>query len=412
MSSAPPPAELDTVPRSTVVAVVAATTMAQIASIMGAAVFPVIAPELARALGVRPALIGYQVSLIYGAAMFASPFVSGMVTRWGACRMMQVSLALCAVAVLLGMTSSLAALVATSVLLGVGISVITPSSAHLLFRFTPAKNRNLIFSLKQTGVPLAWMLVGTTAPAVTLAFGWRWAMAVVFVIVVAMLVVLEPARAGWDDDRKRAAPAREYPLRGIMVLWRRPALRWLAFSSFCFSFVQLCFGAYAVIMLVAEAGYSLVAAGLMLSLAQAAGVAGRIFWGWIADATRDSFGTLLTLNALMVACCVATALVSPAWRAPALSVLFVVFGASAIGWNGVFLAEVSRLSPPGGVSVATGGAMVWNFGGILVGPAAFATAYGLIGSYTATFGLLVLIAGAGVVFLWLGRRAAVAARPR
>jgi len=50
-------------------------------------------------------------------------------------------------------------------------------------------------------------------------------------------------------------------------------------SSMCLSFVQLCLGTFAVTMLVGEAGYNLVTAGLMLSLIQASAVAGLILWG-------------------------------------------------------------------------------------------------------------------------------------
>ncbi len=53
-------------------------------------------------------------------------------------------------------------------------------------------------------------------------------------------------------------------------------------------------------------------------------------------------------------------------------------------------AQIARLSPPGMVSVATGGVMVWIFAGILVGPALFAAAYLVIGSYTEMFGYLAI----------------------
>jgi len=69
-----------------------------------------------------------------------------------------------------------------------------------------------------------------------------------------------------------------------------------------------------------------------------------------------------------------------------------VFGATAIGWNGLYTAEVARRSPEGQVSLVTGGAMVWNFAGILSGPTAFTLAYKSIGSYTATFALVIVVA--------------------
>jgi hypothetical protein len=65
--------------------VVLATTAAQIASAMGIAIFPVMAPHLARMLDVDASYVGYQISLLFGAAMLASGYVGTVVLRWGAC---------------------------------------------------------------------------------------------------------------------------------------------------------------------------------------------------------------------------------------------------------------------------------------------------------------------------------------
>lgn len=394
------------VPRSTVVAVVAATTIAQVASVMGIAVFPVIAPRLAAELGVAPAWIGYQISLVYGSATIGSPLMSFAVTRWGACRATQVGLGCCVVAMALALTSSIVALAFASVLLGIAMTLMTPASTHLLFRFSPPQNRNLIFSLKQTGVPLGWMIMALVAPGLTLAFGWRWAIALVLAVVVVTMLALQPVRAHWDDDRRHDAPVRANPIAGLVALWRSPVLRWLAFGALTLSFVQLCLATFLVTMLVEDAGYSLMTAGVMLSLVQAAGVGGRILWGWIADRTRDSLGWLRRLAATTGACCVVMAFVGPGWPVAVMAVFFAIFGAAAVGWNGLFLAEVARCSPRGKVSVATSAAMTWSFAGILIGPALFATVFKLTGSYALTYGLLSVVAVAGVVSLLLCSAAA------
>ena len=393
-------------PYSTVIAVIAATTVAQVASAMGSAVFPVIAPKLAPALGVPPSFVGYQTSLIYGTAMIGTCFLGGVIARHGACRTMQASLVLCVIAMVLTAMASFAALVIASILLGIGMSMMNPATAHLLYRFSPPGNRNLIFSVKQTGVPLAWLLLALIAPGIALAWGWRWALAPVLALATVMLLVLQTVRARWDDDRGPGAAVGTSLLSGLRVLWQPPALRWLAIASFCYSFMQLCLGSFLVTMMVEEGDYSLVDAGLLLSLTQAAGVAGRIFWGWCADRSGRGLAILFWLNVVMTACCVATAAVTPRWHAFALIALFAAFGATAVGWNGIFLAEVARRSPRGMVSVAVGGAMVWNFGGILVGPAAFATVFQETGSYTATYGWLTAVAVVGLVLITAARRAA------
>jgi MFS family permease len=391
---------------ATVVAVVAATTVAQIACVMGIAAFPVLALPLAAEMGIEPSLIGYQVSIIYGAATLGAPLLSMAVPRYGACRAMQVGLVLCVLGCLLAYTSQLAALVACSLLLGFSVTMMAPTSAHLLMRYTPPKNRVFLFSLKQTGVPMGWALMALIAPPLAQAYGWRWPLAVVIVVSVATALAVQPMRAQWDDDRHARASMRTGALRGLTVLWHRHTLRWLVMAAFCLAFVQLSLGTFLVTALVKEGGYTLVTAGFMLSVTQVAGVMGRIVCGWLADRTGRSLSLLRALAIVGAICCPLMGFIARGWPTAAVAAYFVVFGASAVGWNGLYMAEIARRSPPGQASITTGGASVWNFGGILLGPAMFATMYRFLGSYASTYVLLAAVSLAGVAFLSLALRAA------
>jgi len=398
-----PPAA--TYPGRTVAAVVAATTAAQVAGAMGAAVFPVIAPELARNLGVEASLIGYQMSVIYGAAMLGSMLFTWMVSRYGGCRTTQIGMACCVAGMLIALQGSVLSLVAASVFIGAAMSINLPAAAHLLFRFSPPQHRNFIFSLKQTGVPLAWALMALIAPAVTLAWGWRWALVLVLLSSLLTLLAMQWPRSAWDDDRRPDLPVQARLFDGLLLVWRMPALRWLGVASFCLAFIQLCVSTFTVVMLVGEGGYTLVQAGLMLSVAQIAGVLGRIAWGWVADRSGDCIAALQALTLVSVLCCAVLYFLTPGWPVWVTGLLYAVFGATAIGWNGLYTAEVARRSPPGQVSLVTGGAMVWNFAGILTGPTAFTLVYKAIGSYTATFGAVIVIAILTLFALHAGKRA-------
>lgn len=381
----------DPAPR-TVAAVVAATTAAQVSGAMGAAVFPVIAPELARSLGLESSLIGYQMSIIYGAAMLGSMLFTWMVARYGGCRTTQIGMVCCAAGMTVALQGSITALVLASLLIGAGMSINLPAAAHLLFRYSPPRHRNFIFSLKQTGVPLAWALMALIAPPVTLAWGWRWALVFVLASALLTLVAMQPPRAAWDDDRRPDRAVQMRVFDGVLLVWRIPVLRWLGVSAFCLAFIQLCLSTFTVVMLVGEGGYTLVQAGLMLSVAQVAGVLGRIAWGWVADRSGDCMASLQYLTLASIACSGIIMFLTPGWPVLLTALLFAVFGATAIGWNGLYTAEVARRSPEGQVSLVTGGAMVWNFAGILSGPTAFTLAYKSIGSYTATFALVIVVA--------------------
>ena len=49
----------------------------------------------------------------------------------------------------------------------------------MLTRFTPPQHRNLMFSVKQAGVPLGGMIGGLALPPLIEAMGWRLAAVVV-----------------------------------------------------------------------------------------------------------------------------------------------------------------------------------------------------------------------------------------
>ena len=70
-----------------------------------------------------------------------------------------------------------------------------------------------------------------------------------------------------------------------------------------------------------------------------------------------------------------------------------------MGWNGVYLSEVARLSPAHAVGAVTGSAMCVTFAGVVVGPALVSTLHDLAGSYARGYWLLVAfsLAGAGCV---------------
>lgn len=371
-----------------VTVVVMATTAAQIASAMGVAIFPVMAPNLARMLEVDASYVGYQISLLFGAAMLASGIVGTIVLRWGACRSMQVALWLSAAGIIAALAGELWLMPLAALCIGASNALAAAGAAHLLFRFGPPQHRNLIFSIKQTGVPLGWAAIALVAPILTLSFGWRVPLLVILAYAVATALLLGRWRRFWDDDRDPHAAGLTNLLSGVILLWKYPTLRYLGFAAFFFSLVQLCIGTFTVNLLVHDAGYSLVAAGVMLSMVQIAGMTGRLAFGWIADRSGHAITVLILTSVAAAAGCIICVFISASWPAFALGLFYMLFGVVAYGWNGVMHAQIARLSPPGMVSVATGGVMVWIFAGILVGPAMFALVYRSIGSYSSMFGYL------------------------
>ncbi|HYG91281.1 MAG TPA: MFS transporter [Azospirillum sp.] len=356
-----------------------------------------VAPLAAASLGVGAEAVGYQVSLIYAAAALVSAFAGVVVRRWGAGTASVAAMTLGFVGCL-GLTAGalwVAAL--ASLLLGVGYGLVNPASSHLLNRFTPAARRNLVFSLKQTGVPLAGVLAGLLLPSIGQFAGWRAAAIAVAALFALTLAVFAPGRRRWDDDRSPGLRLRGSLLEGPQLVWRVRALRGYALMAFCFAALQLSLMTFTVTMLVHDLGWGIVAAGGAVAVVQAVGAAGRIVWGALADRLRSGTAVLAGIGALSAAAALTAAALTPGWPMEAVVAVLAVFGAASIGWNGVFLAEVARVAPPGAVGAATGGALMFTFAGVVVGPALFATVFDRLGSYGSTFALMAVFPLVGAI---------------
>jgi MFS family permease len=158
----------------------------------------------------------------------------------------------------------------------------------------------------------------------------------------------------------------------------------------------MCFTSYLVVFLTERAGLTLVTAGAVFSAAMIAGIVGRILWGAVADYAGNARKVLGSLGLLMAACALATTQVSAAWPYTGIVALAVVFGASAIGWNGVFVAEVARIAPAGDIAKATGATLGMTYFGVVVGPFIFWAIVAATASYAIAFaaiGACALIAG-------------------
>ncbi len=176
-------------------------------------------------------------------------------------------------------------------------------------------------------------------------------------------------------------------------------LRRLAFASFAFAAIQQSFAIFLVTYLVAGLGMPFIKAGITLAIGQAAGVVGRIVWGALADWLGRPQLVLGGLGLAMTGAGLAASAFTADWSDGAIVGVCIVFGATAAGWNGVFLAEIARLAPDDQASRATGGVLFFTFFGVVAAPPVFGAVASLTGSYG--FGFIVLSVLTGIFGLSL-----------
>lgn len=387
-----------------VVPVLFFTTTTQALATLGILALAAVAPRAASELGISAALIGYQVSLCFFGGMHTALLGGGFVRRLGAARTSQLALWLIAAGAALSALGTVATLAAGALVMGWGYGITNPAASHLLSRAPTTGNMNLIFSIKQCGVPIGAMAAGMMMPTLTVLAGWRAALMACAILAFAFSLSLQPRRSAWDDDRDRAARLFVNPLASLRLIWANKVLRWLAFCSFLYSAVQLCLSGYLVTFLVEEVHFQLVLAGTLLAVTHAAGAAGRLAWGWIADRLRSGTLALILNGCVGVLGALATAAVAPGWPTWAIALAGAVFGFSAIGWNGVFMAVIARQAPRD-IGAATGGSLFFTYAGVVIVPSLFAQLHERAGlSYASGFALLGLLTAAGIGCLVAARR--------
>ena len=228
----------------------------------------VLAPVIGRDLAIAPKLIGVFVGIVYAGSMAAS-LASGMfIERYGAIRVSQVCVLLCATGALMvaGGTvlpgAAILALAVAPLVIGLGYGPITPASSHVLARTAPPSRMALTFSIKQTGVPAGAALAGAMLPLLALQIGWRATLALVAAAGIVIALTAQLVRAMLDTGR-RPAPMPSFarivaPLGHIL---RTPVLAELAIVAFVYAALQVCLMSFLVVYLTESLGYSLVAAG-------------------------------------------------------------------------------------------------------------------------------------------------------
>jgi nitrate/nitrite transporter NarK len=222
---------------------------------------------------------------------------------------------------------------------------------------------------------------------------WQGAAWIVGLCCLVLAILLEPMRAKLDTERSGGtgrgigAALREI-FAPVRLVWRTDDWRRLALVSFVFTAMQVTFGAFLVVYLVQRLGFGLATAGLILSIGQFTGAAARILWGTVADRTRRPVLTLSLLTLGMAAGAATLAFIDSGWSFAALVIVSILYGSTAIGWGGVFFAELARRAPPGQVGTVTGGAQFFTFSGALTVPPLFSLMLALFDSYALNFGIL------------------------
>ncbi|MFM9941056.1 MAG: MFS transporter [Hyphomicrobiaceae bacterium] len=373
-----------------------ATLSVQTLATAAAYSLPAVAPKVGADLGLNPAYIGLFISIVYGVGILSALLSPGPIRQKGAVLASQAVLLATLVMILVAGTGTVLGIACAAALMGLAYGATAPASTHLLVPLTPPHKMNVVLSLRQIGVPLGGVLAGLLMPPLALSLGWKAALLVQVVPVLALMLALEAVRRRWDHRVAPVAgvapPGLAEPLR---LLAGHPALQSLCFAAFVYSGLQLCFIVYMATHLTTTAGFDLIRAGQALAAYQISGVVARPIWGWLADRYQAARGLLALQGGIMCGAAMLAGEFNVLWPPALILLVCVVGGATASGFTGIAYGEYARL---GGArrTEATGLGAACMFAGVMVLPAVSSLVITATGSYDlayAAIGLLALLAG-------------------
>ena len=366
----------------------------QIANAITWMTLPVLAPQVALLAGVEPSTIGHLAGVMFAGALLPTLVAGAVMPLVGPVRMGQLATTLSAAGLLIAATGNAWALLIAALLIGAGYGPGAPLSAVVLAHHTKPEWHGLVFSVRQSGIPLGGLLAGLALPVVALALGTREAVMVAAAVAFVSALMVEPVRKTLDAPLRSAkGPKLGALLRNISMqraLRAHPDLPRVTYGGFAAATVQGSVFALLVTFLVERAGLDLITAGLVFSAMHLSGFVARIAFGYASDRFFRPQLLLASLAAVGVATLLILLLVAGAVSLAAVIALAAVIGATVSGWNGVMMAELTRLSPPGLVASVSASAVTCIYLGYMIGPVVTSGLVGLSGSYLLGFAPVML----------------------
>lgn len=355
---------------------------------------PVLIPAFAAEVGVASSFAGGVTATIYAGAALTAYLFSARIERNGPVRSCQVSLVIVGAGLALCSSGRAEALLLGALVIGLGFGPVTAASTSLLTRFTPIHSYGMVFSVNRISVPAGGALAAIVLPILSQRIGWRGALLASGGAALILALLLQGARAldrgGASHGRSAGRRAWLEPLR---VLFGEPRRRLLAMAALVFFAAQSCLASFTVAFLVDAMGRSHIEAGAVFAAAQMAGMSARLVLGFASDWIRWRLALSGCIGLLITLATGTAALAQPGWPPSAWMAIFMLYGAGALGWNGVVLAELAHSSPRGQSGEVVGTFSSVTFLGAILGPMLFSALLSTVG-YPGSFGL---IAGASAV---------------
>jgi MFS family permease len=344
-------------------------------------------------LGISAATAGLAVSSFAAGKIFGSYAAGLAADRLGERRVLMFGALTTAALVAAASFAPLPLLFVLLFLGGVAGASLTPAGGRLVLLAFPRTRHGLALGIRQTGIPMGGLVAAAILPWVAHRSSWHWSLLVASGIAAASVIPLARLRTDPSAREPRdAVPAPHGVLRDrnirLLTLWGCLVVS----------------GQYAVLAFLAlylhqRVGYSLATGSLLVALANASGIVGRIGWGAISDRAVSHGRKPLLLTLGSAGLLGALALLALPHDAPTVLIIAVAIlvGLALIGYQGLWVTMVAEAAGPERVGAATGLAITFVGASIALSPPFYGLVADLAGTYRAIWAVLAVVLGIAFV---------------
>lgn len=274
-------------------------------------------------------------------------------------------------------------------LVGVAHGATMVLTTKALADWFPRERRATVMGAKFVAQSGAASVAGLALPPLALGCGWPQAFAAVGGLLVASAVGVllryrDPRQAGPPTVLQLAAARRR--------LWQNRAFWRLGTAGFLFGGWLFAFTAYLTLYLHEHLGYSPVLAGSLLALAHGAATASRVPYGWVSDRWLggERRALLRGMAGVALGALLALVLLPPGPPPLVLAGTVLLYGASGLAWGSLYQTLATELAGRDAQGLGAGLATALGQLGSTVTSPLFGALADATGSYTASWGLLML----------------------
>jgi MFS family permease len=373
-----------------------------------------LAPLFQPELGLTKAEVGLFSSILFAGQWLLLLPAGSMTDRFGVRKMMsvgQVVIGLCLVS--MAWVDSFAQALVVMFIAGVGSCGVLPAVTKAIMDWFSPRVRGTVMGFKQAAVPAGGVITAALLPAVGLAFGWRYAIAVVGLVGIVGGIATSVLYKEGARPAKAAGPGPSIRA-GLGAVLRNARLWRLSLVSVLYVSVQLALTTYLALFLketvlvpaIPDESTRVVVAGGYLAVCQFGGALGRVFWGAVSDRMFNGrrMGVLAFTGVLTVGCSLAVSAMGPGFPLWLIPPLVFVYGASAVGWNGLYHVAMAETAGQKYAATGVGMSMTLNQFGTFFGPPIFGFVVDTTGTYRMAWLLMSGFAFVGLVMAVLNAR--------